>query len=75
MKDFFKNMPIEVTHDEYLKLASILYASLQCMISENEKIYILDSENKKVFCFDVITEINKIKDYAARPKHHFLQIN
>ena len=75
MNDFFKNMPIEVTHDEYLKLASILYASFQCMISENEKIHILDSENKKVFCFDVITEIDKIKDHAARPKHHLLQIN
>lgn len=75
MKDFFKNMPIEVTHDEYLKLASTLYASFQCMVSENEKIYILDSENKKVFCFDVIKEIDKIKDYAARPKHHLLQIN
>ncbi len=74
MKDFFKNMPIEVTHDEYLKLASTLYASWDAMTSENEKIYILNGESEKVFCFDVITEIDKIKDYAARPKHHLLQI-
>lgn len=67
-------MPIEVTHDEYLKLASTLYASWECMTSENEKIRILDSENKKVYCFDTVTEIDKIKDYAARPKHHLLQI-
>jgi len=75
MKDFFKNMPIEITHNEYLILANTLHASFSAMLSKNEMIFIINTIDKKVYGFDSINEIDKIKDFSAKKNNHLLQIN
>lgn len=74
MKTFFKNMPIEITNDEFLILANTLYASFSAMISKNDMIYLINTKDKKVYGFDSITEIEKIKNFAAKENNHLLQI-
>lgn len=74
LKTFFKSMPIEISHSEYIILANILYASWQAMTSKNEMIFIIDLITKKVYGFDEVVEIDKIKEYAAKPNHNLLQI-
>jgi len=74
MKKYFKNMPIEVTHAEYMILANTLYASLRAMLSSNKMIYLIDVENKKVYGFDEVLEIDNIKECGAKPKFHLLQV-
>ena len=74
LKTIFKRMPIEVSHSDYMILANILYASWQAMTSTNEMILIIDLVTKKVYGFDEVLEIDKIKEYAAKPKHNLLQV-
>ena len=52
LKTIFKSMPIEISHNEYMILANILYASWQAMASTNEMILIIDLVTKKVYGFD-----------------------
>ena len=75
MKKFFKNIPIEINHDEYMILANTLYASFQAMVSNNNMVYLIDIETKKVYGFDEVLEIDKIKEYGAKTNFHLLQLN
>ena len=74
MKDFFKNIPIEINMNEYMILSKTLYASFQAMISKNKMIYLIDIKNKKVYGFDEILEIDKIKEFGSKNNFHLLQI-
>ena len=74
LKKMFINMPIDVTNAEYMALSKTLYASLKTMLSKNETIHIIDVLTKKVYLFDVVTEIETIKSYAQMKGHHLLNV-
>ena len=74
MKTNFRNMPLEVSLSEYMVLAKTLYASLNAMLSNNEMIYFIDTETRKVYGFDSIKEIEHVNQYAAMKTVHLLQI-
>lgn len=74
MKDYFKNMPIEVTQNEFQQIAKILYASFQAMASKNKMIYLIDSKDKKVYGFDSVIELDRIKEYGSKNNFHLIQI-
>ena len=74
LKKMFINMPIDVTHAEYMALSKTLYASLKTMLSKNETINMIDVSIKKVYLLDTIKEIETIKTFVSNPNFHLLNI-
>lgn len=76
MKDFFKNMPIEISINEWVEISKThkLYSSWKAMVSGEKLIYILDTENDKLYGFSP-SETEYLREYGAKSKHYLLQIN
>lgn len=75
MKKHFKNMPIDVTIDEFQELnKGKLFASWQAMTSKNQGVYLVDTKNKTLYMFDEVLEVDKIKEYGQKDNFSLLCI-
>ena len=65
-----KNIPIDITLDEYMEVAKTIYASFETIASTNKQYHFISLVDKKVYLVDTIINRNELirmaesKDFA-----------
>jgi len=75
MKDLkLYNIPLDINFKEFQKIANTLHCSYQAMISKNKMIYFFELSARKIFGFDEILELDKIKEHSTKKDFYLIKI-